>query len=132
VEGTPLITYLRTNTLGPRGLFKLTERMHDGLEHYTAATGEPLYDFHVRNCMLDAESERLGIIDFGIPDQFAGGTQGLAPVDLSLGNLVGSAIYEAARPYQVLHTRRRRQMMALVATVARSFRPATDGGRPGT
>jgi putative peptidoglycan lipid II flippase len=126
LAGIALTEHLARTKLTADDVAMIAGALHDGLTSYTTTTGEPYYDFHLRNCVHDAPTKRFGLIDFGVPEHFAGAELGSA-LEVSLGNLVGSTVFEAARPYQLLRRRQRAQTLRVCAAVLASFQPGTDG-----
>jgi hypothetical protein len=106
----------------------------EGLLRYVAASGEPYRDFQFDNMLYDEGTGTLAFVDLGAPPGRAragcGPEQAQAvasALEISLGNLVGSTIFQSARPRWLLRRRQHRQAVALCAGVvgrAAAARPA--------
>lgn len=127
VDGVCLSSYLAEAKLSRTELERIARVIADGVRSYTKAAHEPYFDFHLRNCVIDPATGRVALLDFGIPEHFADASwiPG-SPLDVSIGNLLGSTIFEAARPYQLFRTRQRRQSALVCRHVIASFSGTVD------
>lgn len=82
----------------------IAARIHDGLDAYIGVFQEPHYDFCFENMLYDEVGASLTLLDFGIPAGVDGPDSG-APLEASLGALVGAACYNLSRPTQLFARR---------------------------
>ena len=77
---------------------EIAAKIHDGLEIYGRLFEEPYYDFCFQNILYDEVTGVLTFLDFdGRIDRNSKGSA----LEKSLGNLVGWACYDLARPSQL-------------------------------
>jgi ABC1 family protein len=94
--GQPLSLFLRLETLGSRTA-EIANKIHDGLEIYTCLFEEPYYDFCFQNILYDGPTGTVTFLDFGIREGIDEESEDF-PLEASLGNLLGRACYDMARP----------------------------------
>lgn len=75
----------------------ISSKIQVGLDVYTRLFGEPYYDFCFNNMLFDEDSGMLTFLDFVIPSRSRDDNAD-APLEASLGWLVGCACYMLARP----------------------------------
>ncbi len=80
---------------------EIATKIHDGLEIYARLFEEPYYDLCFPNILYDAATGVLTFLDFDVPNRTDRNSKG-SPLEKSLGNLVGWACYDMARPSQLL------------------------------
>jgi len=119
VPGTPLLVSLRSGALGPQLHDRLATAASRALMAYVDAVGEPYHDFQFDNMLYDAGSRSLVLVDFGAPDHLVVTGDDALPLASSLGNLIGSTIFQSARPKWLLARRQHRQAVDLAATIVR-------------
>lgn len=121
VAGSCLAVHLARERLTDPELECLATVVVDALLVYVRTFAEPYYDLHLRNTALDPASGVVTFFDFGVPDaiqpDLLARMNRLAPLDVSLGNLLASTVFEAMRPRGVLRLRRHRQSLRLVEKV---------------
>lgn len=102
--GEPLSSFLaHTGKDDPR-LSVIAARIRAGVKIYVELFGEPYFDLCFRNILYDDASALVSFLDFGIPDRLR--PEALqAPLEASLGNLVGWACYDMTRPSRLLSPR---------------------------
>ena len=138
--GMPLSEYLGRQELSDRRCDDLAGRMANALRVYVSTFNEPYYDFHLRNTLYDPGASTPGppsdgllvLLDFGIPlpEPFEESMVRLyTPIEVSLGNLVCSTVFESARPLHWFRARQHRQAGRLVSAVLRAFSDG-EGGEP--
>lgn len=126
--GVPLDVHLRHERLAAEDRDRIATMLRKALGIYVTTFSEPYFDLHFRNMIIDPASGSMTLLDFDVPIQFRDASlQGLTHLEVSLGNLVGSCCFEAARPSRLLSWRQRRQSIALCAAVVLAFDPS-DGG----
>jgi hypothetical protein len=76
---------------------EIATKIHDGLEIYVRLFEEPYYDLCFPNILYDEATGVLTFLDFDIPNRIDRNSKG-SPLEKSLGNLVGWACYDMARP----------------------------------
>jgi tRNA A-37 threonylcarbamoyl transferase component Bud32 len=98
--GEPLAGFLaRIRRRDPRSA-AIARKIHDGLEIYTRVFNEPYYDLGFQNMLYDDETGLLTFLDFGIPNRTDKSVRN-APLEASLGHLIGCACYHMVRPSQL-------------------------------
>ncbi|MGI8775848.1 MAG: hypothetical protein ACR2LJ_00315 [Acidimicrobiales bacterium] len=117
VSGTPLLMLLRAEPLTGPLHDRLADAASRALVAYVDAVGEPYHDFQFDNMLYDAGSRSLVLVDFGLPDHKAVVVDDALPLVTSLGNLIGSTIFQSARPKWLLARRQHRQAVELAATI---------------
>jgi hypothetical protein len=117
VAGRPLLELLRATHLSPELRERIAEAAATGLARYVDALGEPYEDFQFDNMLFDAPSSTLALLDLGAPDGSSGDRCAGTPLALSLGNLVGSTMFQSARPKWLLRPLQHRQAVALCGAV---------------
>lgn len=127
-EGVPLSERLGL-PLDDQEIGWLTRVLSDGLRAYVETFGEPYYDFHFRNMLYDVPRREIAFLDFGVPDHLVSArseVDRLSPVDVSLGNLYGSSLFEAVRPRNLHRLRQNRSTVLLATSVVETL---LDGSR---
>ncbi|TWF79000.1 hypothetical protein FHX44_114926 [Pseudonocardia hierapolitana] len=132
--GAPLTSHLAGVLLTERQFDQLAAVIVDALRIYVLTFSEPYYDLHLRNMAVEVPSGLVTFFDFGVPDIFdpvvVKSLNDLPPLDVSLGNLLGSTAFEAARP-KTLHCRlRHQQSVRLVEKVLRLSRRIDIDNQP--
>jgi hypothetical protein len=117
VSGTPLLVLLRAEPLTGPLHDRLAAAASRALVAYIDAVGEPYHDFQFDNMLYDAGSRSVVLVDFGLPDHGTVAVDDALPVASSLGNLIGSTIFQSARPKWLLARRQHRQAIDLAATI---------------
>ena len=95
---------------------ELASALSEALFCYVATFDEPYWDFIFRNMFFDADLALVTFLDFGFPDLYRpllGELLRHHPVEVSLGALVASAIFEAARPKRFRRRREHRRAFEL-------------------
>jgi hypothetical protein len=116
--GVSVKSVLRRRRLGPRLQAGLAATAARALDAYVGAVGEPYHDFHFDNMLYDERANALAFVDLGVPERSEAPPAGASAVEISLGNLIGAAIFESAKPNEMVHRRQHRQACALCADVA--------------
>jgi hypothetical protein len=119
--GVPLNVYLARHGLDDQELDELGATLATGVTTYVEAVGEPYFDFHLRNLVYEPSRGAVTFVDFGVPFTFDHAlidrVRALAPLDASAGQLLGSTLFEVARPRTLLNRRRHAQSLRLVDKV---------------
>jgi hypothetical protein len=126
-SGIPLPTLLGERPLAAETHHRLVTTVIRALDVYVELLAEPYYDLHFGNMLYDPLSRTLTFLDFGFPEGSVSAPP-VSPHDASLGNLIGSTIFESARPKWLRHQRQHRQSSLLCAAIVESF---VDAGHPG-
>jgi hypothetical protein len=84
---------------------------------YVRAIGEPYYDFQFDNMLYDEASWTVTFLDVGLPDGGGNAAPNATALEVSLGNLVGSTMFQSARPKWILALRQHLQAAELCAAV---------------
>jgi hypothetical protein len=124
--GTPLLELLRGRRLPPGLLHDLATVAAAAVTRYVEAVGEPYYDFQFDNMLYDGPSCTLTFVDLGLPDRCPPLPPGADALEATLGNLVGSTMFQSARPKWALSRRRHRRAAALCAAIVQEVAPG-DG-----
>ena len=119
VAGRPLLDVLRERRLRRAQLEEAAATAAHVLVAYVAAAGSPYYDFQFDNMLYDEGSATVGFVDLGLPEGGTTDSSGLTPIDVSLGNLIGSTIFQSARPKWLIQRRQRRQAAQLCRSIVR-------------
>jgi SAM-dependent methyltransferase len=126
--GQPLLDVLGARRLPPERLERLSTVAAATVTSYVVRAKEPYSDFQFDNMLYDEHTGELGFVDLGYPD----GARPIgddSPLAASLGNLIGSTVFQSARPGWV-HKRRQRQQAAVMC--AATVRSAAATGSPAT
>lgn len=114
-EGEPMAQHL-TGALEQRLLHQLADVIARAVLVYITEFEEPYFDLHFCNMIYDRSSEMVTFIDFGLPyptEEMPMRLQALTPLEVTLGNLIGSSVFVSARPGSLHHRLRRRQALLL-------------------
>jgi hypothetical protein len=76
---------------------EIGEKIREGIEIYARLFAEPYYDFGFQNILFDETSGMVTFLDFVIPNRMDARERD-APLERSLGSLIGWACYDMARP----------------------------------
>lgn len=118
--GISLPTLLGNHPLQPGTESQLASTIVQAVDCYIELFEEPYYDLHFRNMLYDRSSQTLTFVDYGFPDGSVLPPL-VSPHDVSLGNLIGSTIFESARPKWLLRRRQHRQSSRLCAAIVARF-----------
>ncbi len=128
--GEPLTDHLGRRRWSREEIDWLADVLAGAVQTYVDTFAEPYFDFHLRNMTYEADRGRAWFFDFGVPSTFPPALDARlreqSPLDVSVGNLVGSTVFEATRPRTVLQRRRHRQSF-LVAAAVRARLPLGPG-----
>jgi hypothetical protein len=116
-RGVPLLELLRRRTLDPEALAGLGAVAAAALQRWIETFDEPYEDFQFDNMLYDGASGVVAFLDFDLPAELAGSRPAGSPLEVSLGNLIGSTVFQSARPGWVLRRRQHRQAAALSGRV---------------
>jgi hypothetical protein len=128
--GVRMQSYLARKLLTPELFERVARTLQLALVRYVEAFREPYWDFIFRNMFYDAERDLVTFIDYGIPAIYLpamGCFASKSPMDVSLGSLVASSIFEAARPTRMARLREHRQARILASVVVRQCLAALPG-----
>ncbi|HEX3425553.1 MAG TPA: class I SAM-dependent methyltransferase [Acidimicrobiales bacterium] len=128
VAGRPLLDVLRSGPIEGRRLASIAAVAAATLQAYVAASHEPYLDFQFDNMTYDESSETIGFLDVGTPDQGGTSAAGAGPLEVSVGHLIGSTIFQSARPGWVVRQRQHRQGARLCCQIARQVDQESPGG----
>lgn len=95
---------------------------------YVRATGEPLPDLKLDNMLYDPASATLTFVDLGAPQDATAPAPGLSDYEVMAGDLLGSVLFQSARPGHAPRRRQHTETSALAAAVVAALRAA--GARP--
>ena len=120
--GIPMQDHLASHTWSPELRDRVSSVLNQALVSYVDTFHEPYWDFILRNMYFDPIEEVITFFDFGIPVIYLPALDKMkrsSPLDVSLGGLVASSIFEAGRPRRMARRREHRQAPALAAGVLR-------------
>lgn len=103
-----------------------------GLFRYIDTFGEPYWDFIFRNMFYDRSRDLVTFIDFGVPVLYEPAMRELRSipaVEVSLGGLVASSVFESARPRYLYRRREHGNAPALAGRVLRQVLEHPAGHR---
>jgi hypothetical protein len=115
--GEDLFAWLAHGRLDARERARLAGVMAAALVAYVGACGEPLPDFKFDNLLYDAAAGTLTFVDLGAPQDAVAPEPGLSPYEVMAGDLLGSLVFQSARPRHALPRRR----YAATAALARAL-----------
>jgi hypothetical protein len=127
LPGRPILELLRAAGLRPSERDRIADAAATGLARYVDALGEPYEDFQFDNMLFDSASATLAFVDLGAPDDGTDGRASGPPLEVSLGNLLGSTVFQSARPKWLVHRRQHRQAADLCGAVVRRLAGAGAG-----
>jgi hypothetical protein len=107
---------------------QLAATMAAAVVAYVRELGEPLPDFKFDNILYDAGAGTLTFVDLGPPQDAVAPERGLSDYEITVGDLLGSVIFQSARPQYALARRRHAETVALAVAVVRALRAA--GAQP--
>jgi len=126
--GVDLFAFLRHHRLGAPLRERLATTMAAAIGAYVRALGEPCPDFKFDNVLFDPLDATLTFVDLGAPQDAVAPETGLSPYEVTAGDLLGSVIFQSARPGRLRHRRQHAETAALAAAVVRALEGA--GGVP--
>ena len=126
--GATLWRVLRERPLASDTQTRLARVAAEALDAYVATFHEPYRDFQFDNMLFDERSGTLTFLDFGIPPGDDAPAAERTALAVSLGNLVGSTIFQSARPGWVRHRRQHRQALALCAAIVEAAAQSPGAG----
>ena len=109
VDGVPLHDYAACTTLREEELSGIAERLAAGLRVYLDIAGEPYHDFCMQNALYRPAQRGIVLLDLGIPESQRPLHGRYTDAQLSVGNFLGCALYELARPARIRPGPARRQ-----------------------
>jgi hypothetical protein len=115
--GLPLLEVLRRRRLPDALRIRLAEIAGTAVIRYVAAVGEPYHDFQFDNMLFDGATGTVTFLDLGLPDGSHAVPCDVSPLEVTLGNLVGSTMFQSARPKWALAVRQHRQAATLCAAI---------------
>jgi hypothetical protein len=126
--------HLNDVEIGPDQRQAYGRAIAEGLLVYVETFDEPYWDLHFRNMFVAPNARRITLFDFDIPEPEALRRERLSrftAVEISLGNLVGSTLFNACRLNQLRYGRLHRQSVTLAtAVVAEAVEQSRRQGRP--
>ena len=128
--GMPLQDHLAQNVWEPERYGRVAGIMASALLRYVGTFAEPYWDFILRNMFYDPAAEAVTFLDFGIPtiyEPILAELRTTHPVDVSLGGLVASSVFEAARPRRLVRRLEHRQAPQLALAVLERCLEDPDG-----
>jgi len=127
VPGTNLFELLGGRRIDAAAGARLAELIAAGVAAYVGALGEPLPDFKFDNLLWDDGAATLAFVDFGPPQDAVAPAPGLSPYEVSAGDMLGSVVFQSARPRHALDRGRHARSVALAVAVVRALRAAGAG-----
>ena len=124
LDGENLVGVLAARELDAGRIARFADTMAAALDACVEATGEPYFDFKFDNVLVAGDT--LGFLDLGTPQHWREPDPGWTPHEVSLGNLLASALFEIGRPRHVARVRLRRQAAALATRTVRATQAPLD------
>lgn len=116
-----MVSDLLVRPLGDDVLDRLADVIARASLVYVSTFDEPYFDLHFCNMFYDRSINVVTFVDFGFPypnEELPAGLRRLTPLEVSVGNLIGSSVFESARP-RIAHRRlQHRQALLLASLVA--------------
>ena len=128
--GVPMQDHLARTSWTAQDYQRVADVMRIALIRYVQTFDEPYWDFIVRNIFFDPDTGTITFFDFGIPVLYEPAIpdlERLAPLEVSLGSLLASSVFEAGRPRRFWRRREHRQAQALAAEVLARCLDASEG-----
>ncbi len=128
--GVPMQDHLARTTWSTDMYQRVAEVLRQALIRYVQTFDEPYWDFILRNMFYDANTGIVTLFDFGIPVLYEPAIpdlERLSPLEVSLGSLLASSVFEAGRPRRLSRRREHRQAQVLARTVLMRCLLASDG-----
>ncbi|MGI8729581.1 MAG: hypothetical protein ACR2LK_06250 [Solirubrobacteraceae bacterium] len=113
VAGVDLFTFLRRGRLDDAARDGLAATMAAAIDAYVGALGEPHPDFKFENVLYDAAGGGLAFVDLGLPQDATQPLPGASPYETTLGDLLGSVVFQSVQPRHVLRRGQHRRTVAL-------------------
>jgi SAM-dependent methyltransferase len=117
VAGRPALDVLRAGPLSADRLAGIAATAARALTSYIDVSGEAYFDFQFDNMLFDEPSATVAFIDLGRPHGSDEAASETLPLDASLGNLVGSTIFQSARPKWLFRREQHRQAVQLCTAI---------------
>ncbi len=115
--GVDLFELLGREPLAAATRARLAQTMAAAITAYVGALGEPLPDFKFDNVLYDAPAGTLTFVDLGPPQDAVPAAGGLSAYEITLGDLLGSIVFQSARPRNALPRARHAEAAALAVAV---------------
>jgi surface antigen len=124
--GVDLFAFLQRHRLGAPLRERLATTMAAAIQAYVRALGEPCPDFKFDNVLFDPVDATLTFVDLGAPQDAVAPAAGLSPYEVTAGDLLGSVIFQSARPGRLHHRRQHAETAALAAALVHALQ-GNDG-----
>jgi hypothetical protein len=125
--GVRLFEFLALHRLPPERREQLAGTIAAAVRAYVGTLGEPYLDLNFDNVLYDAPSGSLTFVDLGPPQGMTPPDPSWSDYEVTVGNLLGSVVFQSGRPRYILHRRRHGDAGELAAAVVRSLASAVDG-----
>jgi len=119
--GEPLLLLLRSRRLSPELADRLATVAASAVIRYLESVGEAYTDFQFDNMLFDEASGTVTFVDLGVPDHSPAVPASSSPLEMTLGNMVGSTAFQSARPRWVLAARQHRQAVRLCEAIVEAL-----------
>ncbi len=118
--GVPMQDHLARTTWTPDTHRRVADVLRRALVRYVETFDEPYWDFILRNMFYDPDTGMVTFFDFGVPALYEpaiADLERLSSLEVSLGSLLASSVFEAGRPRRLSRRREHRQAPLLARTV---------------
>jgi hypothetical protein len=122
--GVDLFAFLGRHRLGAPLRERLAATMAAAIRAYVESSGEPCPDFNFNNVLYDPATGTLTFVDLGAPQDAVAPAPGLSPYEVTAGDLLGSLIFQSARPRGLRRRGRHAETAALAPAIVRALRGA--------
>jgi hypothetical protein len=129
-RGIPLQDHLNGASWEPGLDRHLAETLRSALIRYVQTFDEPYWDFIFRNMFYDPESRVVTFLDFAVPRLYLPALDSFmrhSPLEISMGSLLASSIFEAARPKRMSRLREHRRAYRLAIATLDDLLQNADG-----
>jgi hypothetical protein len=125
--GTNLLDLLAGMRLDAGARARLAGLMAVAIGAYVRALGEPLPDFKLDNLLYEPAAGGLTFVDLGAPQDAVPAAEGLSDYEVTVGDMLGSVVFQSARPRHVLRRRQHAESVALAVAVIDALRGGGAG-----
>lgn len=120
-RGVDLFDYLGRRRIAVGERDHLAATIAAGVVAYVDALDEPLPDLKLANLLYAPEAGIVTFVDLGAPQDAGPRLPGASPFELTAGDLLGSVIFDSARPSCAFPRRRHTDAIALSTGVVKAL-----------
>lgn len=124
--GVDLSSFFHRQRLDEATRERIADTMAAAIGVYVRTMDEPLPDFNFGNVLYDPPADMLTFVDFGAPQDAVAAEHALSHYESTVGDLLGSVVFQSARPRYALRRGQHAESVAMAAAVLRALRAAGD------